>query len=80
MFSKLTILTVAISTVFASAAPTTNKCNVGEVQCCKSTAAHDSETGQAIISLLGAAAGPVTGLIGANCSPLSAVGVAGNSW
>ncbi len=83
MFSKLTVFTVATFAIFASAAPTnasTNQCNVGKMQCCNSVTDHSSETGQAVIGVLGAVIGSVTGLIGANCTPITAVGLAGNSW
>lgn len=42
----------------------------------------DSNTEQAnfLLALVGAVVGPITGQIGANCSPISAIGIAGNSW
>ncbi len=84
MYSKLfTFATLAAAVLAVSA--DTNKCNVGEVQCCNSVQAAHSGAVQGIAqknSLVAAALAlaPVTIPVGLECSPLSAIGIAGNSW
>lgn len=40
----------------------------------------DSAQANLLQTLLGVVLGPVTGQIGLQCSPLSVIGIAGNSW
>nr|P16934.1 RecName: Full=Fruiting body protein SC4; AltName: Full=Hydrophobin SC4; Flags: Precursor [Schizophyllum commune]AAA33927.1 Sc4 protein [Schizophyllum commune] len=56
-------------------------CNSGPVQCCNETTTVANAQKQGLLGgLLGVVVGPITGLVGLNCSPISVVGVlTGNS-
>ncbi|PPQ77840.1 hypothetical protein CVT25_015334 [Psilocybe cyanescens] len=79
MFSKLALVAVASMAVFAAAGTTQDSCNTGAIQCCNQL--YKSGTAQAnlLTSVLGVVAGPVTGLVGANCSPIDVIATGGNS-
>ncbi|KAF9012659.1 hydrophobin, partial [Cyathus striatus] len=55
------------------------QCNTGSLQCCNSTQAASDPVTNELLGLLGIVLGPITGLIGFNCSPLTVAGVGGNS-
>ena len=58
----------------------THKCNTGPIQCCqKVTSAKDPSAG-IIIRLLGIVIRDLNVVVGLTCSPLSAIGLGGNSW
>ncbi|TFK73063.1 fungal hydrophobin [Pluteus cervinus] len=58
----------------------TSQCNTGEVQCCNSVQSADDDGSQGLTGLLGILGlGDITGQVGLNCSPLSVIGVGGNS-
>ena len=57
-----------------------SQCNTGSTQCCNSVQSASSSTINLLTGLLGIVLGPVTGNVGVTCSPLSVVGVGGNSW
>lgn len=86
MYAKFfTLAALAAAVVAVPTGGNTNKCNVGSVQCCNSVQTTKSETVQGIAQahdLIGAALAlaPITALVGVTCSPLTAVGIAGNSW
>ncbi|KAF9467917.1 fungal hydrophobin-domain-containing protein [Collybia nuda] len=66
----------------ASAVPRTetpSQCNTGPIQCCNSVQASNAPGLLGLLGLLGVVLGPVTGLVGLGCSPLSVIGVGGNS-
>jgi len=54
------------------------QCNVEKVQCCNSVTHANDKTASLIISLLGLVV-PQSTAVGLNCSPLSILGVGGNS-
>ncbi|KAF8057421.1 hydrophobin-251 [Lyophyllum atratum] len=55
------------------------QCNTGEVQCCNSMQNASDENMSGLLGLLGISVQDITGQVGLNCSPLSAVGAGGNS-
>ncbi|TFK73049.1 hydrophobin-251, partial [Pluteus cervinus] len=57
----------------------TSQCDVGEVQCCNSVQEASDSGIQSLTGLLGVALGGITGQVGLSCSPITALGVAGNS-
>lgn len=83
-FTTLSALTTLALAAFAVAAPTSsspsNQCNNGAIQCCNSTTTASDPVTALLLGLLGVAAGGITGQVGLTCSPLSVIGVAGNSW
>ncbi|KAF4622374.1 hypothetical protein D9613_009285 [Agrocybe pediades] len=79
MFSKVAVLFAASMAVFVAAAPAPggieNSCNSGPVQCCNSLMDSDSSQANVLLSLLNVVVGPITGQIGASCSPITAIGL-----
>lgn len=86
MYAKIFTLAALVAAVVA--VPTggdVNKCNVNNVQCCNSVQSANSQTVQGIAqgnALVAAALAlaPITVPVGVTCSPITAVGIAGNSW
>ncbi|KAF5315635.1 hypothetical protein D9611_004970 [Ephemerocybe angulata] len=85
MFARVTAATIALALALpmAIASPTplearTDQCSTGPVQCCQTTHTVGSS---GIGSLVGGLAlvGSVGDLIGLTCSPLTLIGVSGNS-
>ncbi|KAJ3491886.1 hypothetical protein NLJ89_g11293 [Agrocybe chaxingu] len=77
MFSKAgLIITTTLSALVAaaSAGGIHKSCNTGPVQCCNILAAPTSSAGRDIIGGVNVDIHRVTGLVGAQCSPLSAIG------
>ncbi|KAF9562994.1 fungal hydrophobin [Agrocybe pediades] len=62
-----------------------DSCNTGVVQCCQSLTANSATDlaqalGGGLLGLsLSAIIGSITGTVGVNCSPLSLIGVSGNT-
>ncbi|TFK64459.1 fungal hydrophobin [Pluteus cervinus] len=84
MFSKLAIIAAATMAVFVAATPIptdgdAGQCNTGSIQCCNSVHSAGSSGYQVLSALMGANVGSITGMIGADCSPISAIGAGGNS-
>ncbi|KAF9033162.1 hydrophobin-251 [Panaeolus papilionaceus] len=83
--TKLAVLAAIPLAVSATVLPRTggsgndNSCNTGPVQCCNQLQTQAQSPYTSILALLGVDLGPVTALIGANCSPLSVIAAAGNS-
>ncbi|KAK7686589.1 hypothetical protein QCA50_010189 [Cerrena zonata] len=55
------------------------QCNTGPIQCCNQTLAATDPLVGLLAGLLGVVLGPITALVGVNCSPISVIGVGGNS-
>ncbi|KAH9911365.1 hydrophobin [Epithele typhae] len=80
MFARAAAFSVLALALSAAATPVRRgSCNTGAVQCCNST--HDSsETAiSTLVSLLGVDLSGITGKVGLQCSPVSAVGVGSGS-
>ncbi|KAF8958716.1 hydrophobin, partial [Flammula alnicola] len=52
-----------------------NSCNTGPVQCCNQLMDSKSEQATLLASLIGLDLGAITGQVGAQCSPITAIGV-----
>ncbi|KIP11530.1 hydrophobin [Phlebiopsis gigantea 11061_1 CR5-6] len=80
---KFTIATLLALPFLAAAGPLearqgAGSCSTGSMQCCNTTVSSNSTEGNILSSLFGLL-GPLTGLLGINCSPLNVIGVdAGN--
>lgn len=57
-----------------------SQCNTGPVQCCNSVQNAGSPDLTAIFALLGINVEDVNVLVGVTCSPISVIGLPGNSW
>ncbi|KAF9524817.1 fungal hydrophobin-domain-containing protein [Crepidotus variabilis] len=68
-------------TVTPPAAPTVpaSQCNTGPVQCCNSVQHADAPSAAALLGLLNVVVSDVTALVGITCTPISVIGVGGNS-
>lgn len=83
MFSKVALFVAATMAVCVAAAPSlpANSCNTGPVQCCNQMHEKESEPAAAFLSLVGINAQDITGSVGAQCSPITAIGVgSGANW
>jgi len=82
MFSKLAIIVAATFAATAVASPAIkNSCNTGPIQCCGTLVSPTSAAGIKALGLVNAVIPNLTGMIGAQCSPLTVVGVGkGGSW
>ncbi|PPQ78118.1 hypothetical protein CVT24_006419 [Panaeolus cyanescens] len=82
---KLATLAAISTASLAVASPTggssspSNQCNTGELQCCNSLQAANSSAISGLLGLLGIVVGDITALVGVNCSPISVIGIGGNS-
>ncbi|KAF5326106.1 hypothetical protein D9611_000582 [Ephemerocybe angulata] len=56
-----------------------SQCNTGPIQCCNSVQAANAPAVSTLLGLLGIVLQDVTALVGVTCSPISVIGVAGNS-
>ncbi|KAH8092553.1 fungal hydrophobin [Cristinia sonorae] len=74
----ITSLTAATPQLVSRALPA-SQCNTQPVQCCDSTFTEGSAAGAALLSSLGIPVQDVNALLGQGCSPLSVVGVGGES-
>ncbi|KAH9477480.1 sc3 hydrophobin [Psilocybe cubensis] len=86
LVSALAFATLAAATVTpvrrgggGSSTIPASQCNTGDLQCCNSVQAGDSDAVSSILGLLGIVLQDVTALVGLNCSPLSVIGIGGNS-
>ncbi|KAF5348041.1 hypothetical protein D9758_010072 [Tetrapyrgos nigripes] len=83
LIMQFKFLTVAALASLAAATPLevrqTNQCNTGSLQCCQSVQSADSSTASSLLGLLGVVIGEVTAQVGITCTPISVIGVGGNS-
>ena len=81
-FKVFSLLAVGATATLAAATGSSpsNQCNTGAAQCCNSTADAKQPVVSSLLGLLGVVVQDITGQIGVNCSPITVVGVAGNSW
>ncbi|KIM39530.1 hypothetical protein M413DRAFT_415466 [Hebeloma cylindrosporum] len=82
MFARASSVFVLALPVLAAASVlprTDGQCNTGSIQCCNSAVAATNPAASALLGLLGVVVGSVTGLVGLTCSPITAIGVGGNS-
>ncbi|KAF4619456.1 hypothetical protein D9613_005292 [Agrocybe pediades] len=76
--TTLAVATLAVATPARRNEPS-GQCSTGELQCCNSVQAANSDAVSKILGLLGVVVQDVTALVGLNCSPISVIGVGGNS-
>ncbi|KAL0949227.1 hypothetical protein HGRIS_009306 [Hohenbuehelia grisea] len=84
MHMKSTIFVASVLPFLAAATPLrrnepASSCNTGPVQCCNSVQSADSKSIAGLLSVLGVVVSDLTVFVGANCSPISVIGVGGNS-
>ncbi|KAJ3572060.1 hypothetical protein NP233_g3337 [Leucocoprinus birnbaumii] len=81
----ITTTTKGVPTTITTTAPPTqtttpaSQCNTGDLQCCNSVQAASSNAVGLLLGLLGVVLSDLTALVGITCSPLSVIGVGGNS-
>ncbi|KAH7926414.1 fungal hydrophobin [Leucogyrophana mollusca] len=81
MFSRISaVVFFLLFALLAAASPApevavrqTNQCNTGSISCCNSVQDANSSQVTGLLSLLGVVLGPITGQVGLNCSPISAI-------
>ncbi|KAF9552093.1 fungal hydrophobin, partial [Agrocybe pediades] len=67
------------ATLAAATGTPASQCTTGQLQCCNSTGAASDSAISALLGLLGVVVQDVTALVGVNCSPISVIGIGGNS-
>ncbi|KIJ60366.1 hypothetical protein HYDPIDRAFT_117274 [Hydnomerulius pinastri MD-312] len=72
------LLPIAALAAVATAAPNAlvgrDQCNTGSISCCNQTYSSTSTSITSLLGLLGIVLGPVEGLLGLGCSPITVVG------
>ncbi|KAF8069847.1 fungal hydrophobin-domain-containing protein [Lyophyllum atratum] len=74
MFARASTLLLALPLLAAA-----SQCNTGEVQCCNSLKNASDENVSSLLGFLNIAVQDLTAQVGLGCSPISAIGIAGNS-
>ncbi|KAI5118972.1 hypothetical protein M0805_001111 [Coniferiporia weirii] len=72
-------VTTTVTVTATPTATTVSQCNTGDIQCCQSTESASSASGAALLGLLGIVLDDLNVLIGVTCSPISVIGVGGDS-
>ncbi|PPQ87589.1 hypothetical protein CVT25_006077 [Psilocybe cyanescens] len=81
MFSCVSTIALLALPLLAAAGEPSSQCNTGPVQCCnqvgtaKTIIANDAR----FANLLDTFVGPATAILGVSCTPVSVIGVGGNS-
>ncbi|KAF4621216.1 hypothetical protein D9613_000092 [Agrocybe pediades] len=75
----VTLAAATVTPVRRTGTEPASQCNTGDLQCCSSVQSASSPSVAGLLGLLGIVVGSVTGLVGATCSPISAIGIGGNS-
>ncbi|KAF5309249.1 hypothetical protein D9619_012774 [Psilocybe cf. subviscida] len=81
-FKFTTLTTVAVATLAAATGgcdSPVNQCDTGTILCCESLSDPNSASIAALLALLGVQVGTLSGCAGINCSPISVIGISGNS-
>ncbi|KAL0947628.1 hypothetical protein HGRIS_013716 [Hohenbuehelia grisea] len=78
MFSKLVVFS-ALATLAAATPVRRAECSTGPIQCCNSTTTAGDKSLSTLFGLLGIVVSDVTAIVGVGCSPISVIGVGGNS-
>ena len=79
-FKLAALSTLAVATLAAATPMKRSQCNTGEMHCCESVQAAGSNEASTLLGLLNVVVDDVKVLVGMNCSPLTAIGLGGNSW
>ncbi|KAK7692065.1 sc3 hydrophobin [Cerrena zonata] len=85
MFSRIVSLVTLTLPLLAVATPTgppaipASQCNTGPVQCCNTVQSASSPSSAQLLGLLGIVLQDLNVLLGINCSPISVIGIGGNS-
>ncbi|KAF9007109.1 fungal hydrophobin-domain-containing protein [Cyathus striatus] len=79
---KSAVFTTLALATFAAATGTpipASQCTTGNLQCCNSTGTAKNSAISTLLGLLGIVISDITALVGVTCSPISVIGVGGNS-
>jgi Fungal hydrophobin len=82
MFSKVALLVAAAMAAFVVATPIPGdapQCNTGAVQCCQQVYQSQSTEGTLLASVVGFSASDISSYVGAQCSPISVLALAGGA-
>ncbi|TCD68611.1 hypothetical protein EIP91_010266 [Steccherinum ochraceum] len=79
VFLSLVVLAVATPAKLVTRNLPASQCSTAPVQCCDSTFTEGSADGAALLDSIGVPVQDVNALVGQGCSPLSVVGVGGDS-
>ncbi|PFH48064.1 hypothetical protein AMATHDRAFT_49815 [Amanita thiersii Skay4041] len=81
MYAKVIAVAVAFA-AFVVATPIPGgegSCNTGPVQCCNSVQQVNNQNQGLLAALVGLDVSQVTGMVGLGCTPISVIGLSGNS-
>ncbi|THV08311.1 fungal hydrophobin [Dendrothele bispora CBS 962.96] len=78
MQTKLALVFAALATLAAATEPA-SQCNTAPVQCCNSVQPAGSKAASSLLATVGVVIQDLTVPIGITCSPISVIGVGGDS-